>query len=164
MKTNLTVEIEQALINRVKGSSKRYATEVSMCSGKYDNVGHRICGIVDFVTAEMDYTWYFHIISCYEIKISYSDFKSKHGHSLFGDKNYYVITKELYEEIMKKNSNLLMGDFGVYVYNNKRLRLKREINKVSYARVPSIEERFLVLDNILMRLQRVHHTRESEKE
>lgn len=160
MKTDLTIEIEQALVNRVKGSAKRYATEVSMCSRYHDNTGNRICGIVDFVTAEMDYTWYFHIITCYEIKISYSDFKSKHGHSLFGDKNYHVITKDLYDEIMKKNPNLLMGNFGIYMYNNKQLRLKREFEPSPLTRVPSIEERFKVLDNILMRWQRGHHEKE----
>ncbi len=66
MKTDLTLEIKQALVNRVKGSAKRYATEVGMCSRYYDKSGNRICGIVDFITAEMDYTWHLHIITFYE--------------------------------------------------------------------------------------------------
>lgn len=39
------------------------------------------------------------IIWCYEIKVSVSDFHSKHGHNFYGHYNYYVMTPELYEEV-----------------------------------------------------------------
>ena len=39
------------------------------------------------------------LIWCYEIKVSVSDFHSKHGHNFMGHYNYYVMTPELYEEV-----------------------------------------------------------------
>ena len=39
------------------------------------------------------------IIWCYEIKVSVSDFHSKHGHNFYGHYNYYVMTPDLYKEV-----------------------------------------------------------------
>lgn len=35
------------------------------------------------------------IATCFEVKITYSDFKSQHGHNFHGNENYYVVPKEL---------------------------------------------------------------------
>lgn len=39
------------------------------------------------------------LITCVEIKITKSDFKSKHGHNFCGNCNYYAMPKELYPEV-----------------------------------------------------------------
>ena len=48
---------------------------------------------------------------CYEIKSSVDDFKSKNGHNFIGDYNYYVMPKEVYEEV----SANIPWNVGVYV-------------------------------------------------
>lgn len=39
---------------------------------------------------------------CYEIKSSIEDFRSKNGHNFIGDFNYYVMPKEVYDEVEKE--------------------------------------------------------------
>ena len=39
------------------------------------------------------------LITCFEIKISESDFRSSHGHNFVGNLNYYVVPKELADKI-----------------------------------------------------------------
>ena len=50
------------------------------------------------------------IFRCYEIKISKSDFHSEHGHNFVGHYNYYVMPKELYEQIKDE----IPKEIGVY--------------------------------------------------
>lgn len=61
--------------------------------------------------------------TCFEIKISKADFKSKNGHNFVGNKNYYVVPKELFNEVEK----LIPKDIGIILfYKNGSLRLKKE--------------------------------------
>ncbi|MDT8718302.1 hypothetical protein IAI10_16665 [Clostridium sp. 19966] len=61
--------------------------------------------------------------TCYEIKITKSDFKSNHGHNFVGNYNYYVIPKELYKAI----ENLVPHDVGVILYcGHGYLRVKKK--------------------------------------
>lgn len=39
---------------------------------------------------------------CYEIKSCVADFNSKNGHNFIGDFNYYVMPKELYEQVKQR--------------------------------------------------------------
>ena len=39
---------------------------------------------------------------CYEVKSSVADFHSKNGHNFIGDWNYYVMPKEVFDEIKKE--------------------------------------------------------------
>lgn len=39
------------------------------------------------------------IIWCYEIKVTESDFHSKHGHNFDGEYNYYVMPRALYKKV-----------------------------------------------------------------
>lgn len=55
------------------------------------------------------------LMTCYEIKISKSDFKSKNGHNFVGHNNYYVVPKELVEKI----KDLVPDDIGIIVYYPK---------------------------------------------
>ena len=62
------------------------------------------------------------IITAYEIKVSKSDFKSLHGHNFVGHCNYYIIPKELYEDVV----DLVPEDIGIILYANGTLRKKKE--------------------------------------
>lgn len=55
--------------------------------------------------------------TAYEVKSCLPDFKSKNGHNLFLDKNYYVMPMELYKSVVRE----LPYNVGVYcpVPNNK---------------------------------------------
>lgn len=52
------------------------------------------------------------IVTCVEIKVSKSDFKSLHGHNFVGNANYYAMPKELYPEV----KGLIQPDIGVLLY------------------------------------------------
>ena len=43
---------------------------------------------------------------CYEVKSCKAEFKSKHGHNLIGDKNYYVMTEQLLDELKAEDPHL----------------------------------------------------------
>ncbi len=60
--------------------------------------------------------------TCFEIKITKSDFKSQNGHNFVGNFNYYVVPKKLYKEI----KDLVPKDIGVILYyGNYSLRRKK---------------------------------------
>ena len=52
------------------------------------------------------------LTTCYECKISLSDFKSPNGHNFHGNYNYYVVPKELVEKIKK----YVPDDIGIIAY------------------------------------------------
>jgi hypothetical protein len=60
---------------------------------------------VDLITYNTKGIW-----RCYEIKVSKSDFYSKSHHTFVGHYNYYVMPKELYEQVKKD----IPSDIGVY--------------------------------------------------
>jgi len=63
------------------------------------------------------------LATCFEIKITKSDFKSKNGHNFVGNHNYYVIPKELYKSVC----DLVPDDIGIITYtDNGNLRKKKE--------------------------------------
>lgn len=48
---------------------------------------------------------------CYEIKSSVEDFRSKNGHNFIGDFNYYVMPREVFDEVQKEIPHYV----GVYI-------------------------------------------------
>lgn len=74
-------------------------------------------GRVDFVTMDTN-----NIFRCYELKISKSDFHSKHGHNFVGNYNYYVMPIELYEEVKDEIPKEIgvIGWTGSYLETTKR--------------------------------------------
>lgn len=69
------------------------------------------------------------LIWCYEIKVSVSDFHSKHGHNFCGHYNYYVMTPELYEEVkdeIPEGVGVLVGKYLECKKKCKRRRLTAE--------------------------------------
>ena len=72
------------------------------------------------------------LVTCYEVKISVSDFKSKNGHNFWGNKNYYAVDSRIYESI----KSLVPDDIGIIVYYEKTdtMRIKKECvyKEISY--------------------------------
>jgi len=62
------------------------------------------------------------LTTCFEIKISKSDFKSHNGHNFVGNRNYYVIPKELYKQIV----DLVPEDVGIILYHGHRCLIKKK--------------------------------------
>ena len=54
------------------------------------------------------------IVWCYEIKVSKSDFHSKHGYIFEGHYNYYVMTLELYEKVKDEIPDGVGVSFSLY--------------------------------------------------
>lgn len=79
------------------------------------------------------------LVTCYECKITLSDFKSKNGHNFHGNKNYYVVPKDLYSKI----KDLVPKDIGLIVYypetNNYRIKKECEFKEISH----ELKERLL---------------------
>lgn len=64
---------------------------------------------------------------CYEVKSSVEDFHSKNGHNFLGDYNYYVMPKEVYEQIKKE----IPYQVGVYVPDGMNYRASGTTSKQS---------------------------------
>ena len=143
MKTGITKEIECKLANKYLKTALRFAFEVPISNGKD-------FGYVDFITTEIDFkNFSIPKISCYEIKISVSDFKSVNGHNLYGDFNWYVVTEEVYEWLIKEE-NMGHLEYGIIVYKNGKLFIKKNAFENTYKKMP-IEYRFRLLDDILVK-------------
>ncbi len=59
---------------------------------------------------------------CYEIKISKSDFHSKNHNTFVGNYNYYVLTKDLYNQVKDEIPNHI----GVYIGTELVKRAKKQ--------------------------------------
>lgn len=68
---------------------------------------------VDYITYDTKGIW-----RCYEIKISKADFYSKAHNTFVGHYNYYVMPKEIYEEV----KNEIPAHIGVYVNGNELMK------------------------------------------
>ena len=64
------------------------------------------------------------LTTCFEIKISVSDFKSKNGHNFCGNHNYYVVPLDIYKSI----EPLVPTDIGIIVYYplTQSMRVEKE--------------------------------------
>ena len=72
------------------------------------------------------------LTTCYEIKISVSDFKSPNGHNFHGNKNYYVVPHDIYDKI----KDLVPEDIGIIAFyeSTGSMRIKKEckFREISY--------------------------------
>ena len=64
---------------------------------------------------------------CFEIKVSKSDFHSKSKHTFLGHYNYYVMPKELYEQVRHGIPNHI----GIYVNGNCVKRAKKQVLQIN---------------------------------
>lgn len=60
------------------------------------------------------------LITCYECKITVADFKSKNGHNFHGNRNYYVVPKEIVQQILP----LVPEGIGLIQYDGKNDRYR----------------------------------------
>lgn len=75
---------------------------------------------VDYITYDTKGIW-----RCYEIKVSKSDFHSKAKKTFVGHYNYFVLTRELYDEVKEEIPNHI----GAYVWGGAWLK---ELRNKSY--------------------------------
>lgn len=142
MKTELTLEIEEALKVRSRRDYTRYALEVRVPNG-----------IADFVTAGIDSTNHsIPLITVYEIKVSFGDYyHSDNGANFVGDSNYYVMPAELLDEIIKKEANGKLMGIGVITYKDGKLRKRTDGARHKHHKRLTLEQRFRIMDTMLMR-------------
>jgi hypothetical protein len=55
------------------------------------------------------------LVTCYEVKVSVSDFRSKHGHNFHGHRNYYAVPAEIAGKVI----GLIDDDIGLIAYYPK---------------------------------------------
>lgn len=113
-KTGTTKLIERALFNNFyikRGMRCALEVEVPRLSWNDDKTSSYCWwgGRVDFL-AHKDGKFY-----AIEIKVSKSDFKSKHGHNLVGDYNYYAIPDYLVDKV----EDLIPPHVGIYVISTR---------------------------------------------
>lgn len=89
------------------------------------------------------------LITAYEIKITKSDFKSKNGHNFVGNCNYYVIPKELYEDVRE----LVPEDIGIilYLHAGSYVGLRRK-KECAFKQLTDESQKWLVL-SVMKRLE-----------
>jgi len=82
------------------------------------------------------------LLSCFEIKVSRSDFKSVHGHNHVGNLNYYAIPKELYPQV----EDMIPEGIGILLYLHEGiytgLRMKR---KSDFKELTDEDQKWLIL-------------------
>lgn len=140
IKSVVTKEIEEKLKVKAFRDSNRYAFEVRVPNG-----------ICDFVTTKIDpanhnIPW----VTCYEIKVSFSDYQhSENGVNFVGDENYYVMPEELLNEIVRKQAQGKLQGVGLYTYKNGRFHKKTD-GKAFRCKL-KLEDKWLLMDRMIMK-------------
>lgn len=98
--------------NECKFEGENTIIELSKCKGCVNRKSNYVIGI---------------LTTCYEVKITVSDFKSKNGHNFHGNDNYYVVPIEIYKKIL----NLVPEDIGIIVYysSSQRMIIKKDCKR-----------------------------------
>lgn len=105
MKTELTKEIEKKLFIEFEhlGQPLVLECQIGFTGGERDRVD-----AISYNSSKKE-------ITCFEIKVDVADFHSKAKLSFVGNRNYYVLTEEVYEKVKDE----IPHDIGVYVYKPK---------------------------------------------
>lgn len=112
-----TKDVLLTLIDRTYSKKGNYgALEVTLGYGK---IGYERCDYVEYQTDGQ--------FTCYEVKVTYSDFKSKARQTYLGNRNYLVTTKEVYEKI--QNHHDTTGGVGILIYDNGKLELAKKCSQ-----------------------------------
>lgn len=95
------------------------------------------------------------LLTCIEIKVTKSDFKSGHGHNFVGNMNFYAVPEELFAEI----EPLVPPQIGILVYHHKGkyvgLRTKR---KPMYMALTDEAQKWLIL-SVMKRVREMDYER-----
>jgi hypothetical protein len=86
------------------------------------------------------------LITCYEIKITVSDFKSINGHNFVGNLNYYVVPSEIYKDILP----LVEDGIGVITLSGFDLRRRKDSK---FRELTDEDQKWMIL-NVLKRVRR----------
>lgn len=90
------------------------------------------------------------LITCYEIKITKEDFYSVHGHNFVGNCNYYVMPKEVYQQVKQD----IPEDIGVIVFTEtEKTRRLRRATECSYKHLDDTTRMWMLL-NVLERVRK----------
>ncbi|WP_051236816.1 hypothetical protein [Paenibacillus pinihumi] len=108
-KTELTLQLERQIFGETSKLGVFGCFEVTI--GWYGKER------VDYMTYDTKGTW-----RCYEIKVSKADFRSKAHNTFIGHYNYYVMPRELYEEVQQE----IPSHIGVYCGATLVKRPKRQ--------------------------------------
>ena len=68
------------------------------------------------------------LATCFEVKITMQDFHSGHGHNFYGHRNYFVVLKEIEQNVL----NAMKQEYpavGVLALHGRNLRLIRECQR-----------------------------------
>ncbi len=86
------------------------------------------------------------LITCYEIKVSVADFKSKNGHNFVGNLNYYVVPST----ILKQIRPLVPKGIGIISYCMGSLRRQQDS---TYREMEDEDQKWMLL-SVMKRLRR----------
>lgn len=114
MKTDITEQLERSIRSATMKMGVFGCMEVT--------IGFNGNERVDYMTYDTK-----GIFRCYEIKCSKSEFHSDAKKSFLGNYNYYVLTRDLYEEIKAE----IPKEIGVYVFGScvKKSKKMRTTNR-----------------------------------
>lgn len=98
------------------------------------------------------------LLTCVEIKVTKSDFKSEHGHNFVGNLNYYAVPEEIYKEI----EPLVPEDIGILVYLHKGIyQGLRSRRKPTFRPMTDEEQKWLIL-SVFKRVRDMDYARYAE--
>lgn len=100
METDTTKKMKRALVSYITRQGKHIALEVPFWHTVKLNFGYGPVGHSEYVDAVSEYDG---IFTCYELKISMSDLRSKAAQTFEGNKNYLVCPLEMAMKIKKRN-------------------------------------------------------------
>lgn len=124
MKTKETLDLELLLFNYLQKLGTYCVFECQI--GKYKG------GRVDCISIDTN-----NIVKCFELKVTKSDFHSKHGHNFIGHYNYYVMPISLYRLV----SDEIPDDIGVIVsYSNHLHSIKKSRRKECKYKIEHIKD------------------------
>ncbi|MGK4040832.1 hypothetical protein AB0Y20_00925 [Heyndrickxia oleronia] len=123
-KTELTIELERQIWGATSKQGVFGCFEVTI--GWFGNER------VDYITYDTKGIW-----RCYEVKVSKSDFYSKAKKTFIGHYNYFVLPKDLYDEVkddIPKHVGVYLGNYCVKKAKKQELKVDEEILKNSLIR------------------------------
>lgn len=95
------------------------------------------------------------LITCIEIKVTKSDFKSEHGHNFVGNMNYYAVPEEIYKEV----EPLVPDGIGILVYLHRGQYIGlRSRRKPTYREMTDEEQKWLIL-SVFKRVRDMDYSR-----
>jgi len=89
------------------------------------------------------------LITCFEIKVTASDFRSKNGHNFVGNLNYYVVPKEIYKAI---EADVPQG-IGIIAYDPMGHACLRRSRDSEFREMSDETQKWMIL-NVLKRIWR----------